>query len=196
MFSGLYFIVYGRAKAHWTETRQESHGSGENRRTTTRTVHFEGKEVYLNTKTYLFGGPSSSAVEMASGTYKYDFACPLPMLIPASFEGRHGHIRYNVEAVLDIPWRFDKEFKLQFTLARQDDLNEFPDLKIPVRGEEVKRFCCLFCESQPLMVTVTLPQSGYTPGLNIHVTVNYDNKSDVQVDRTKINLKRIIRFNR
>lgn len=150
----------------------------------------------MNTKTYLFGSKGGDNIEVSSGTHRYDFACSLPIQLPASFEASHGHIRYNVEAVLDIPWRFDKESKVKFTLARLNNLNDFPDLKLACRSEEIKRFCCLFCESQPLMMTVTLPFSGFVPGQNIHVTINYNNKSDVEVNRTQISLKRIIRYNR
>jgi hypothetical protein len=186
MFSGLYFIVYGKAETQWTKVKNRKRNE---------IIRFEGRHVYLNTKSYVFGSPESNAVEMASGTYKYDFACPLLMLIPASFEGKHGHIRYHVEAVLDIPWRFNKEIKLQLTIARQDDLNEFPDLKTPVVFKTIEKYSCLCFNSQHLMVTVTLPQSGYAPGQKIHVTVSYDNKSNVRVNRTVVCLKRTVQFN-
>lgn len=162
----------------------------------TRKVHYEGRDVYLNTKTYLYGSSGASAVKMASGTYRYEFACPLPPQLPASFEATLGHIRYNVEAVLDIPWRFDKESKLQFTIVRNDDLNEFMDLKLPCKSEEIKRFWCLCCETDPLIITVTLPYSGFAPGQRILVAVNYANKSGVEVYNTKITLRRVVKFNR
>jgi hypothetical protein len=47
-----------------------------------------------------------------------------------------------------------------------------------------------------LMVTVTIPCGGFTPGSTIPIMIEYMNKSNVQVERTKINLKRIIKFNR
>lgn len=147
-------------------------------------------------RTYLFGSRGGDTIEIESGTHRYEFACQLPPQLPASFEASHGHIRYNIEAVLDIPWKFDKETKLQFTLVRVNDLNEFLDLKIPCKSEEIRRFCCLCCESDPLIVTVTLPYSGFVPGQNIHVAVQYNNRSDVEVDSTKIALKRVICFNR
>lgn len=193
---GLYFVVYGAAKCHWTETKRETQGTGENRRTVTRTISFDGKEVYLNTRTYLFGYKSADAVEVTSGTHRYDFECLLPPQLPASFEASHGSIRYHVEAVLDVPWSFDKEFELQFTVARNDDLNFQPYLKIPSQSEKIKRFCCLFCESEPLILTVTLPCTGYSPGQNIPVTIVYNNKSNVTITATRINLKRTIEYNR
>lgn len=133
---------------------------------------------------------------MPSGTHRFDFACQLPPLLPASFEGSKGNIRYKVEACLDVPWGFDKEFDLSFTVVRNDDLNLQPELKIPSQGEEITRFCCLFCESEPLLMTVSIPFSGYAPGQNINVTVTYNNKSDVEVQHTRICLKRTVEFHR
>lgn len=196
IFLGFYFNVYGAAKCHWTESRTVTSGSGRNRTTRTETTHFNGKDVYLNSRTYLFGADGADAMVIPSGTHRYDFACQLPPQLPASFEASYGSIRYKIEAVLDVPWSFDKEFNLQFTVVRIDDLNFHPELKIPSKAEEVKRFCCLFCESEPLMMTVTIPYTGYTPGQNIHVTIMYNNKSDVEITTTKIFLKRIIQFHR
>lgn len=193
---GLYFVVYGAAYCHWTEEVQESVGTGDNRRQETRTEIYEGKDVYLDQRTYLFGAKGASPTELLPGTHRYEFECQLPPMIPASFEASHGHIRYHVEAVLDLPWRFDKEFKLQFHIMRNDDLNEYPELAIPCKMEEFKHFCCLFCRSDPLFMTVSVPCSGYVPGQTVKVNVNFDNKSSIEVQRTKINLKRIIRFNR
>lgn len=193
---GLYFIVYGAASCHWTETESYETGTGNDRRTETRTIHYDGKDVYLDQKTYLFTSQDGKAVVMASGTYRYDFMFQLPHLLPASLESAHGSIRYHIEAVLDVPWRFDKKFKLAFTVVRHDDLNLQPELRIASTSEEIKRFCCFFCQSEPLMMTVTVPQTGYTPGQSILVTVFYNNQSDVEVARTKISLKRRVHHTR
>ncbi|CRK98601.1 CLUMA_CG012197, isoform A [Clunio marinus] len=193
-FRGLYFLIYGRAKCHWTETRQRTTGSGENRRTSSETVHFNGKTVYLNTKTYLFGSPGGDSIQMPSGTHRYDFLCQLPPLIPGSFEASHGDIRYRVEAVLDVPWSFNKEFKLGFTVIRVDDLNNDPSLKVATFDEEVKKFCCLFCESEPLYIKVTLPRTGFAPGEEIPVTIDFKNKSNEEIRGGKIYVKRIILY--
>lgn len=190
------FVIHGRAKCHWTETEQRTVGSGDNRRTESHTVHYEGKNVYLHTKSLLFGSHGCSPIELPSGLHKYNFQFPLPPLIPASFEGSYGNIRYRVEAELDVPWGFDKEHKLQFTVARKDDLNYQPELKIPSRNEDFKTFCCLCCKSEPLITTVTLPFGGFAPGQDIPVKVQFVNKSDVDVERTKICLRRVTRFNR
>lgn len=134
-------------------------------------------------------------MEIPSGTHRYEFSVRMPSEVPASFEALNGHIRYNVEAVLDVPWDFDQEFKLPFNVFRVFDLNFHPELKIPCKSEEIKRFCCCFCQSEPLVMTVTVPQSGFVPGEKILVTVDYDNRSDIAIIRTRISLKRTIRYN-
>lgn len=192
----MFFIVSGTAYCHWTESETVTVGTGDHQRTETRTTTYEGKEIYMNTKTYLFGASGATATEMANGTYRYHFSCQLPPLLPASFEGLHGHIRYNIEAVLDIPWRFDKKFIVQFIVVRNDNLNDFPDLKLACHSEEIKHLCCLFCASEPLVTTVTLPYTGYAPGQCVNVQVDYNNRSGTEVERTKIALKRVVRFNR
>lgn len=192
---GLCFVVYGAAKCHWTETHSTTSGSGRSRTTRTNTVHYKGKDVYLNTRTYLFGRDGGDSIEIASGTYKYDFAVQLPPQLPFSFEGAHGSIRYYVEACLDIPWDFDEEIKKPFTVVRIDDLNLNRELKVPVNCEDVKTFCCLFCESEPLVMNATIPCTGFIPGQNILIKVKYVNKSDQDIDHTRFSLKRIIHFN-
>lgn len=186
--------VFGQARAHWTETRTSTTGTGKNRRTTHHTVHFEGKEVYLNSKTYLFGQSGGSSFDVQPGSHKYNFACQLPEQLPYTFDGVHGEIKYFVEAVLDIPWSFDKEIKTPITIIRHDDMNMYPELRIAQKVEEVKTFCCLFCQSEPLMMQASIPHSGFAKGQHIPIKIHYSNKSDVDVLGTLIKLKRAIRY--
>lgn len=188
--------VFGFAQCQWTERETRSVGVGNNQRTTHHTANYEGKHVYIDDKSYLFGNDQAPAVEVPSGVHRYDFALQLPPMLPASLEAPKGHIRYEIEAVLDIPWSYDKEFKLQFTLVRNEDLSLDPQLRLPVDYEEIRTFCCFFCKSQPIILTVCLPRTGYTAGEYIPISINYVNKSDVDASRTKINLKQMIRYKR
>ncbi|CAG9797191.1 unnamed protein product [Chironomus riparius] len=193
-FRGFYVTVFGQARAHWTETRTSTTGTGKNRRTTHHTVHFEGKEIYLNSKTYLFGQNSGPSFDVQPGSHKYNFACQLPDQLPYTFDGVHGEIKYYVEAVLDIPWRFDKEVKTPITIVRHDDLNLYQELRIAQKVEEVKTFCCLFCQSEPLLIQATIPYSGFAKGQHVPIKIDYSNKSDVDVLMTRIKLKRMISY--
>lgn len=145
---------------------------------------------------YLFGSDYAPAIEIESGIHRYDFMCQLPYLIPASLETSYGHIRYEIEAVIDVPWRFDKQFKLEFSVVRLDDLNELPHLKFSCQSQTVVHFCCFLCKPGPLTMTAFIPFSGYTPGQDINFTVLYSNASSITVMATKIYLKRLVKFNR
>lgn len=195
LFSGLYINLHGHAECFFTKRITRQMSLLDNHRTRTETIQFTGEDIYLSQRNYLFGAPGADAVEVPSGIHLYDFECQLPPQLPASFEASHGHIRYKIEAVLDVPWGFDKECKIQFTVIRNDDLNLFPELLVPMVDEHFKRFCCLFCKSEPLIMTVNLPHSGYIPGQNLPIHVRYKNQSNISVRKTNIKFKRITRFN-
>jgi Arrestin (or S-antigen), N-terminal domain/Arrestin (or S-antigen), C-terminal domain len=159
-------------------------------------VHYEGENVYFNVKTYLFGVRGGDHSQIQAGTHRYNFEYQLPPLLPASFEASKGYIRYNIEACLDIPWKFDKETKLQFTVVRNDDLNEFPGLRTPCSIKEIDRAICCFPMSHPLAVTVSIPCGGFTPGQTIPVKIHCEKISDIQVTGIKFCLRRVIAYNR
>jgi hypothetical protein len=191
---GFYINVYGHARAHWTEQRSRTTGSGNNRRTTHYTVYFEGKDVYLNSTTYLFGRSGGEAQKISAGTHLYHFATQLPSLLPSTFFGKHGDISYYVEAILDVPWFFDEKFKLSFNVVRIEDLNLYPELRMGQKLEEIKTFCCMCFASEPLLISATIPRSGFALGEIIPIRIEYNNQSDVDVLKTIIKLKRTISF--
>jgi hypothetical protein len=190
-------IIYGRAKTHLSEFKEEVSGALMVRRRTSRAVDFEGRNVYIDEKISFISSYESEIKVLPVGRYEYAFSCLLPSYLPASFEGSHGDIRYHIEAILDNPKSFNKDFITQkFSIVRQDDLNDFPVLKRPVHSGKDKRFFFDFltCKSRPLSMSVSLPQSGFTPGQKVPVTIAYDNKSTVKVQRTMISLIRTIKF--
>ncbi|KAG5676252.1 hypothetical protein PVAND_006101 [Polypedilum vanderplanki] len=193
-FRGCYVLVYSFARAHWTETRTRTEGTGNNQRTVSYTVDYEGKEVFLNSKTYLFGHHGGDAQDVQPGIHRYNFSCQLPEMLPYTMDGAHGNIGYYVECVIDVPWWFDKKFKVPFTVIRHDDLNLYPELRMGQRMEEIKTFCCLFCETGPLFMEVFLPCSGFVAGQSVPVKINYKNRSNVKVIGTNIKLKRAMHF--
>lgn len=61
---------------------------------------FHGREDYLSTVNFLIGSEKSLLIEIPPGKSFYDFQCTIPKNCPSSFEGQHGHIRY--EAIVEI----------------------------------------------------------------------------------------------
>jgi Arrestin (or S-antigen), C-terminal domain/Arrestin (or S-antigen), N-terminal domain len=124
----------------------------------------------------------------------FTFSCELPPLIPETVHGTTGSITYFAEAVLDIPWRFDKEIKTPFTVVRYDNLNSYPELLMPRRLEEVKTFCCLCWKNGPCIMKVSIPHGGYAPGGTIPIWIEYDNRSSTDVELTRCKLIRTLSY--
>lgn len=58
-----------------------------------------------------------------AGSHSYPFSATLPPTLPSSFEGEHGHVRYQVTATLDRPWKFDQHATGVFSVVSPVDLN-------------------------------------------------------------------------
>ncbi|CRK98609.1 CLUMA_CG012196, isoform A [Clunio marinus] len=187
-FRALYLKIEGSAKCMWTVTK----GTGNKR----RSVTYSGKEDYLNQVTYLFGSQSGTTpVQIPAGTTTYSFACILPQQIPSSVEGKYGNIRYSCKAVLDRPWKSDKEFRLSFTVIKAEDLNLVtPSLFLPAKSEIIRRFYCCCFKSKPFQMCVSIPFTGYVPGQKIEVTIHMNNQSNIDIEGTKVSLERGIQY--
>jgi len=157
--------------------------------------HFEGIEIYLNSRSYMFGQSGGPTFEMPAGVHRYEFTCQLPPHIPYTVGLQHAEIGYYVEAVLDIPWKFDKESKIPLTIIPYVDLNFYQHLRIPQNFEMYKNTCSLFCETGRVQMTIHVPYTGFAIGQKVPVKFSYINKSNVDVLRTKMTLKRIITYN-
>lgn len=187
-------IIYGAAACNWAEKVLRKVGGGRKQSSVYKTIIFKGKEVYVDIKKYLLGAIGASVHKISRGIHRFRFSILLPPTLPPSLKISNGGIRYTMEVVLDHPLSVDTQLKLDFTVVRNDDLNMLPELKVPCAREEIKTFKSFFRKSDEFNMIVTIPQSGYVPGQNIPVTINYINKSSVKVERTKICLKKIIRY--
>lgn len=72
----------------------------------------------------LFGATNGSGTRMNSGTYVYDFDFHLPKILPSSFDGTYGWIRYSIKGIVDLPMKFDLEEKRFFRLISPIDFNQ------------------------------------------------------------------------
>jgi hypothetical protein len=176
-------MVAGEAVCKWSEM------SGR------RPLIYQGEEKYINSVSYLFGSKDGESLEVPVGLHTYNFVCQLQNAIPYSVEGKYGWIRYKVDVNLDIPWALDLIAEKPFTVLRQEDLNIFPELRLPCQFEEIKIFCCLFCKSEPLIMKVRLPRTGFALGEKIPVNIELINKSSTDIAATTLTLKRIDVFN-
>ena len=145
-----------------------------------------------NLKLKLFLG---SQIDIPAGFHTYNFACVLPPLLPTSFEGKYGHIRYTATLTIDRPWKFDINHKIGFTVLKQLDLNhELPDLRMPSRMEIIKKYSCWLWE-KPMSLSASIPVSGYVSGQSIKVSVEVSNQTNINIDSIRVSLKKLVQYN-
>lgn len=189
--TGVCVRILGGALCSWTES--ESRGSGKNSRTVR--VHYEGRDDYLSSTTYLVGTENVGEIEILPGIHTYNFSCALPHLIPTSFEGRIGQIRYTISVSLERPWKFNNTFKVAFTVLKPYDLNyDSPVLRMPSQMETQKSFCCWPCSSGPLVITASIPQTGYVPGQTVKISVDVRNLSSIRIEEIRFILLKIVHY--
>lgn len=64
---------------------------------------------------------------MEMGKFEYPFRLILPKLMPSTYKGAHGGIRYSLKANIDIPMAFDYEDEIEFIVKSRVDLNNMLD---------------------------------------------------------------------
>lgn len=181
-FLGLRLTVEGVAACEWIIDLSGQIG--------TRNT-YNGQEKCFESISYLFGSKDGESTEIPAGTHIYDFSCPLPAQIPYSAESLYGYVRYKVAVNLQVSLGFDLNTKQTFSVVGIEDLNFFPELKIGSETEEVKRFCCWMCKSDPLTLRVCLPKTGFALGEKIPASVDIINKSSTDVLHSTFSLVRV-----
>lgn len=182
---------YGGANVHWSET--ETTGPVRNPITTT---HFYGaKEVYFDITVAVFGDGGGDHPIHPAGRYQYPVQFQLPLkLLPSSFEGAWGQVRYWLRGIIDKPWQFDHHCKRAFTVLSILDLNIQPNILEMQRGQAEKMLCCLCCASGPITAQFSIDRRGYVPGEFLVVNGEVINNSRRRMCSSKVEIKMITRF--
>lgn len=95
---------------------------------------------------------------------------------------------------MDIPYMPDLNASEYFTVVRHEDLNNYPELRLQSEVEEVKTFCCFFCESDPLLLKISVPKTGFSVGEKIPVEVEVFNRSSYKFTKSIFTLYRVETF--
>lgn len=67
-------------------------------------------------------------------------------------------------------------------------------LQEPVLFEKSKNFCCLWCKSGPLTLTIKLPAGGFVPGQVIPFQIEVENASNIRVHPINCVLRKVLNF--
>lgn len=179
-----YVLIKGAAQCEWSKNEGET--------------TYSARDVLLETKISLF----QSGI-LTSGVHRYEFSTVLSTALLSSVEGKHGSIKYEIEAKLDISWIFMGEIKKPFKVLRTEDLSGRPELIAKVEREEAEAFCCCWlllcclccCFNEYCTVTLTLPKSGFVPEEMLEFTVSINNLSHVDIASLRATIKKVITYN-
>lgn len=151
-------------------------------------------ETYANQIIVLWNNEDdSSDRHLPPGEHTFPFCFTLAgLVLPSSFEGSHGYIRYTVEARIvkestTFIKRKDKTTSVVIQIAERVDVNQ-PVLQIPTHCDTQKTICCWCCASKPITLAVTVPRAGYCVGEGVPVIATVQNRtSRLFVLRASIN---------
>lgn len=140
---------------------------------------------------------SGNKFNLTPGKYEFDFEVHLPYVLPSSFLGRCGEIRYEVVLTIDRPWRFDNVFRQPFTVICPLDLNIHTKYRQPVDKAVKTRFTKVLCcgDGGEMILTAHMPHSGFAPGQHIPIDVVIRNFSSTECSELKLMLVRTVEYN-
>lgn len=105
----------------------------------------------------------------------------LPADLPSSITENKGQIKYKTRVVFARPWSTDLNYDFEFKVIQPIDLSADSECKLPCQEEEIKNFCCLFCASENVVFSASLPKTGYIVGETIPIKAIVNNPSSVDI---------------
>lgn len=159
----------GKAHVEWTEKRDGGGGPGGGVCVTLYTW----SKVYFDVEQTLWTADQSPDGHLAPGKYKFPFHFDIPPSAPTSFEGTVGSIRYTLHGrIATGPLKFDQRIKSTIQVQQVVGISD-PHLLQSVHRKVQKTVCGLCSPSDPIVLTVTIPKTGYYVGetLPVHATI-------------------------
>lgn len=111
-------------------------------------------------------------------TLPFSFTIPANSLVPPSFEGGCGYVRYYFTAVIDRPGlHFSHRTYMPITVIDLFDTNR-PEYLKEMAVQNSKTMCCCCCKSDPIFIIIRIPALAWCPGEVLPIKVTVDNGSD------------------
>ncbi|CAK8692203.1 unnamed protein product [Clavelina lepadiformis] len=189
-FKAIELTYQGRANVHWSE----STGTGENR----RTEYYYGSEMYFNNHAAIYGdgAPAGSNLNtLNAGQHVFPIQFQLPINLPSSFEAYIGHVRYSVKGKIRRSGvSSNSKTMTVFTVLDYLDLNQIPNVQIPVGRNDSHHLCCCCCRSGPVEANFHINRAGFVPGENVTAHASIENMSNRNMKATTISIMQNVTF--
>ena len=166
----------GEATVHWSVERTSR---TDDNRTVVTYIDYSGYETYIECRSVLWDRDKDAPDGVYPlGTYRYQFSFPLvaPKLPPTHLGSGNasGRIKYDIVAAVNADGYsgFNSAYT-SITVANEVPISH-PSLQQPHSKEVRKTLCCLCCASGPIVITATVPRTGYCVGhdsIPLEVTV-------------------------
>ena len=163
-YSDITVALVGRAQTFWDETTYY----GRSR----LIMHYRNKVKYVNAQKVMWTSARSPTGDLRVGSHSFNFEYQFPRNIPASFEGPHGQVRYDV-----IVTSSKNGYRNIPSATARLHIKDSSNLLVMHREPavfEMDDTVTFFCHNLgSIAATCTIPRTGFSPGeripLNVHV---------------------------
>ncbi|CAI8004666.1 Arrestin domain-containing protein 4 [Geodia barretti] len=171
----------GRSYVHWRES------SGQSSR------NCISLEPYFDSVAPLWDSRQSPDGKLPPGQYNWPFSFVIPPSVPSSFEGKFGNIRYMlVGRIVTGALKYNHDVMALIPVQQLVQITD-PRLLQPVRTEVQKTVGFLFSTSQPIIMSVAVPKTGFFIGESFQLHISLENGSKRRVSLTAT-LKEYVTF--
>ncbi|ODN00468.1 Arrestin domain-containing protein 1 [Orchesella cincta] len=145
------------------------------------------EETYIYQEKYLIGERAESPVTLPPGVHSFPYFFTLSPWLPSSFEGRHCHIRYSLQATLVRALFKDlKSEPLKFLIKGILDLNQYPTIARPINVNEQKNWDFLCWKLWSVVFNLSIDKTGFVPGEILKFLAKFNNScSNVKLTPVK-----------
>jgi hypothetical protein len=155
----------GRSYVRWSES------SGQSSRNCT------SLEPYFDSVAPLWDSRQSPDGKLPPGQYNWPFSFVIPPSVPSSFEGKLGNIRYMlVGRIVTGALKHNHDVMTLIPVQQLVQITD-PRLLQPVRTEVQKTVGWLFSTSQPIIMSVAVPKTGFYIGDSLQLHASLENGS-------------------
>lgn len=133
---------------------------------------------------------AESPITLSPGVHSFPYFFTLSPWLPSSFEGKHCHVRYVLQATLERALFKDlKSDPLKFDIKGILDLNHYPSIARPVNVSEHKNRDFMCWKLWSVALNLTIDRTGYCPEEILQFSVNFNNScSNVKLTDIKAHL--------